>query len=86
MYTKQVDMDGALIGVSFWRDNQKWIIPVNEGNRDYQEYLVWLEAGNVPNVEYVDQFPTSDEPSTEERLAALELVVSMVLDEEAANV
>jgi hypothetical protein len=24
------------------------IIPFAEGNRDYEEYLAWLEAGNSP--------------------------------------
>lgn len=24
-------------------------IPFNEGNRDYQQYLAWLQAGNTPD-------------------------------------
>jgi hypothetical protein len=26
-------------------------IPMDEKNRDYQEYLVWLEEGNIPEEE-----------------------------------
>ena len=26
-------------------------IPLDEGNRDYQAYLVWLAEGNVPEPE-----------------------------------
>ena len=33
-------------------------IPFAEGNRDYREYLAWLDAGNAP--EPADVIPTPD--------------------------
>jgi hypothetical protein len=35
--------DGFVIDVN----NSLWI-PIDEGNRNYREYLAWLEEGNVP--------------------------------------
>lgn len=31
------------------RNSDKAIIPAVEGNFDYQEYLAWLDEGNVPD-------------------------------------
>jgi hypothetical protein len=28
--------------------NQTWLIPFNEANTDYQEYLKWVAKGNTP--------------------------------------
>ena len=28
--------------------NDGWIIPFDPANKDYQEYLKWLEEGNTP--------------------------------------
>lgn len=86
MYTEYINIDGKLISVSFLRDNEKWTIPIDDANKDYQEYIAWLRAGNRPTIEQVDLFPSSNEPTPEERLAALELVVSMVFGEDDANV
>ena len=30
------------------RINDNAIIPINDGNRDYIEYLEWIKAGNIP--------------------------------------
>jgi hypothetical protein len=40
------------------RLSDKAWIPFSEGNRDYQEYLKWLEEGNTPLL--------ADEPTTNE--------------------
>jgi hypothetical protein len=37
---------GEEIGV--WKENQFNFVPFHESNRDYQEYLKWLEEGNTP--------------------------------------
>ena len=65
--------------------NGHMCIPFDNLNRDYQEYLEWLEAGNLPEpadpiIDYVGI------PTQEERLQALELVVSMVFGEDDADV
>jgi hypothetical protein len=31
------------------KNNELWI-PADENNSDYQEYLAWLESGNIPEV------------------------------------
>ncbi len=28
---------------------EKTAIPIDEGNRDYQEYLMWVAEGNTPD-------------------------------------
>jgi hypothetical protein len=35
-------------GQSIVRLSDNAFIPFDEGNRDYQEYLKWVEAGNTP--------------------------------------
>jgi len=32
-------------------DGQRWFIPPDEGNRDYQEYLLWVAQGNTAPIE-----------------------------------
>jgi hypothetical protein len=86
MYVLQVNHDEVPIIVFHFKDDVKWSIPIDANNRDYQEYLAWLKAGNEPTVEHLATPPVSDEPTPEERLAALELVVSMVFAEDDANV
>lgn len=86
MYILHLDTNKTPIRICHFIDNTQWSIPIDINNLDYQAYLNWIAAGNTPDVEYVDPFPTSDEPAPEERLAALELVVSMVFGEDDANV
>ena len=46
-------------------------IPFDPGNRDYIEYLKWLEEGNTP--EPADPLPTPVEPTIEEKLQSVGL-------------
>lgn len=86
MYTEHY-IDNALKSVVYTVDDvTKRHIPINESNADYQRYQLWLADGNVPQVVHSIIFSSSDEPTPEERLAALELVVSMVFGEGDANV
>lgn len=34
---------------SIQRDEDKAVIPPTTDNRDYVEFLAWVEAGNIPN-------------------------------------
>ena len=42
------DAEYLLIGIRVTINGQEYTVPIDENNRDYQEYLVWLEEGNVP--------------------------------------
>lgn len=54
-------------------------IPVDELNKDYQEYLAWLALGNQP--EPADPpVITEEAPTLQEKVEALELVVGMLLE------
>lgn len=59
-------------GVIF-RHSDNACIPPDPVNRDYQEYLKWLEEGNIPSP-YVPP-PPPPEPTPEEKLAASGLTV-----------
>ena len=48
MYKKLLDMDGNESTKVIRRTADNAIIPMSEGNRDYQEYLEWLAEGNTP--------------------------------------
>jgi len=61
-------------------------IPVEPTNIDYQAYLIWIAEGNIPITKEHIPPVILDEPTLEERLAALELVVSMVFTEDDADV
>lgn len=67
-------------------DNTVTFIPVDITNSDYQAYLAWVSDGNEAVIEEYIPPVVIDEPTPEERLAALELVVSMVFGEDDANV
>jgi len=46
MYRIYVDSNGNEVGINLNGTNT-WI-PKNTDNTDYQQYLAWLEEGNVP--------------------------------------
>ena len=48
-YQKQTDFDDNLVSISK-KDNgvQICTIPLDEANKDYQEYLEWVADGNTP--------------------------------------
>ena len=48
-------------------------IPPDPGNRDYREYLEWVEAGNTPEPAPVPPIPV--EPTPSEKLAASGLTI-----------
>ncbi|NBW20396.1 MAG: hypothetical protein EBR82_71755 [Caulobacteraceae bacterium] len=86
MYTERY-VDGTLIGIECIQgDSTIAYIPILQDNVDYQRYKAWLADGNMPQVMHSSTTIPSDEPTPEERLAALELVVSMVLTEDDADV
>lgn len=40
---------GVLSGIIMVEDGGKvWAVPLDPANTDYQQYLAWLEAGNIP--------------------------------------
>jgi len=65
MYTLKA---GAII-----RQDDGAFIPADPRNKDYAEYVKWVDDGNVPQVEVVDAAPVGK--TIEERLAALEAEV-----------
>jgi len=46
MYRIYVDSNGNEVGINL-KGTNTWI-PKNTDNTDYQQYLAWLEEGNVP--------------------------------------
>ena len=86
MYTKKIYDESGSFAIFLNRNEEIWSIPQDPANMDYQHYLRWLDEGNEPLIEEYVPLIVVDEPTPEERLAALELVVSMVFAEEAANV
>ena len=48
MYKKILDIDGTEDTTVIMRKVDKAFIPIDEANRDYQEYLEWVAEGNEP--------------------------------------
>ena len=48
MYKKVLNIDGTENTEQIQRIIDNAFIPFDEGNRDYQEYLEWVEEGNTP--------------------------------------
>jgi hypothetical protein len=47
-YQYVTGMGGAVLDTCIKRLPDNAIIPFDPANMDYQEYLLWLEAGNTP--------------------------------------
>jgi hypothetical protein len=48
MYKKLLDIDGSVSTKEIKRTTDGATIPINEDNRDDQEYLAWVAEGNTP--------------------------------------
>ena len=48
LYNVPDDFKGMIVE-SVIRKEDGAMIPKDEGNRDYQEYLAWVAAGNTPD-------------------------------------
>lgn len=79
-YKLKKDPDGVIRSII--RDEGNVCIPIDPGNRDYRKYLAWVEAGNTP-IPADEPEPVVIPPSSNERIEALETMLSMVLDQEA---
>jgi hypothetical protein len=44
----QIDLSGNPVSVAVIRASDNAFIPFDPDNRDYAEYLKWLEEGNTP--------------------------------------
>lgn len=48
MYYTDTDTDGLVTVFKVLSDGQVWCFIEDHANTDYQQYLAWLEEGNVP--------------------------------------
>jgi len=48
MYKKLTGMDGAESTTTVLRKSDNAVIPFDNANTDYQEYLEWVAEGNTP--------------------------------------
>ena len=45
---KNYDQNGSFVGYDVvYNDGSKWWVPLSEANRQYQEILEWVAAGNT---------------------------------------
>jgi hypothetical protein len=59
------------------RDEDNAFIPTDEGNRDYQKYLKWVEEGNQPN-----PAPAEITPPIQENIPTINELADQVADQE----
>jgi len=48
MYKKLLDMNGTESTTTILRKSDNAVIPFDNNNTDYQEYLAWVAEGNTP--------------------------------------
>lgn len=48
MYKQIKNLDGSISTTVIQRLSDKAFIPMDASNSDYQQYLLWLQAGNTP--------------------------------------
>ena len=52
IYKKTIDgitqLESSLCIKKIDSDGKEWIVPIDEANTDYQEYLAWVAEGNTP--------------------------------------
>jgi len=60
--------------------NQETYIPFDISNQDYQEYLRWLDEGNIPEPADPPPVYPPPGPTNEERLEAAEQLIDMLLE------
>lgn len=65
-------------------EDQAWI-PFDEGNADYQQYLLWLAQGNRPTPAVAPPPPPPPPPSTEELMAIIQALQIKVAALEAKS-
>ena len=62
-YTQIWDhMRGQVSDSMIQRDEDGAFIPFDEANRDYVDYLAWLDEGNTPNPPPANPTPPIEEP------------------------
>jgi hypothetical protein len=59
------------------RDEDGAFIPTDEGNRDYRDYLKWVEEGNQPN-----PAPAEITPPIQENIPTINELADQVADQE----
>jgi hypothetical protein len=81
MYKIMIGPSGGRVIAKFVNGGILSFSDPSPGNTDYEEYLQWVAAGNTPEPPDPPR-PPVDEPSLEDRVAAVELIVNLGMMEE----